>query len=61
LAVDYESDLGAKSVWFSSGKITMLDGARMVYASMAVSPKIDAMLAHVAQMSNLAIHFPISR
>jgi hypothetical protein len=55
LAVDYESDLGAKRAWYDGKDITVFDAPRMMYASMAVPPSIDAMLSQVAKMNNLTI------
>ncbi|MGA7869820.1 MAG: DUF2092 domain-containing protein [Candidatus Binatus sp.] len=54
LAVDYQSDLGAKELWYSDGTLTILDPSRMVYATVAVPSVIDGMLDRVADM-NLTI------
>ncbi len=55
LAVDYQSDLGAKELWYSDGTLTVLDPARMVYTTLAVPSIIDGMLDRVAEMHNLTI------
>ncbi len=55
LAVDYQSDLGAKELWYSDGTLTVLDPTRMAYTTFAVPPVIDGMLDRVAEMDNLTI------
>jgi hypothetical protein len=55
LAVDYESDLGAKRWWYDGKDLTMFDAPSMMYASMIVPGSIDAMLTRVANMNNLTI------
>jgi hypothetical protein len=55
LAVDFESDLGAKRLWYNGKTITIFDAPTMTYASMPVPPSIDGMLDRVAEMNNLTI------
>jgi len=55
LAVDYESDLGAKRLWYNGKTLTIFDAPSMTYASMPVPPSIDGMLDRVAEMHNLTI------
>jgi hypothetical protein len=55
LAVDYESDLGAKRLWYNGKTITIFDAPSMTYASMSAPPSIDGMLDRVAEMNNLTI------
>jgi hypothetical protein len=55
LAVDYESDLGAKRLWYSGKTLTIFDAPTMTYASTPVPPSIDGMLDSVAEMHNLTI------
>ncbi len=55
LAVDYESDLGAKRLWYNGKTLTIFDAPSMTYASAPVPPSIDGMLDSVAEMHNLTI------
>ena len=55
LAVDYESDLGAKRLWYNGKTLTIFDAPTMTYASTPVPPSIDGMLDSVAEMHNLTI------
>jgi hypothetical protein len=55
LAVDYESDLGAKRLWYNGKTLTIFDAPTMTYASAPVPPSIDGMLESVAEMHNLTI------
>ena len=55
LAVDYESDLGAKRLWYNGKTLTIFDAPSMTYASAPVPPSIDEMLDSVAEMHNLTI------
>jgi hypothetical protein len=55
LAVDYESDLGAKRLWYNGKTLTIFDAPTMTYASTPVPPSIDGMLESVAEMHNLTI------
>lgn len=55
LAVDYESDLGAKRLWYNGKTLTIFDAPSMTYASTPVPPSIDGMLDSVAEMHNLTI------
>jgi len=55
LAVDYESDLGAKRLWYNGKTLTIFDAPSMTYASTPVPSSIDGMLDRVAEMHNLTI------
>ena len=55
LAVDYQSDLGGKRIWYSGETLTILDPPHMVYATLAVPPTIDGMLERVHHEENLVI------
>lgn len=55
LAVDYESDLGAKRLRYNGKTLTIFDAPSMTYASTPVPPSIDGMLDSVAEMHNLTI------
>lgn len=55
LAIDYQSDLGAKRIWDDGDTLTIFDPAHIAYASLAVPDSIDAMLAEVAEEKNLTI------
>lgn len=55
LAVDFQSDLGAKGLWYSGGTLTVLDSPHKAYATLAVPSIIDAMLERVVQEQNLTI------
>ncbi len=55
LAINYESDLGAKRIWYNGKTLTIFDPSQMTYASVAVPDTIDAMLAQVANENNLSI------
>ncbi len=55
LAISYQSDLGAKHIWYNGKTLTILDPPHMAYASIAVPDTIDAMLLQVANEKNLSI------
>jgi len=55
LAISYESDLGAKRLWYNGRTLTIFDPPHMVYASVAVPDSIDGMVAQAAQEKNLSI------
>ena len=55
LAISYQSDLGAKHIWYNGKTLTILDPPHMAYASIAVPDSIDAMLAQIANEKNLSI------
>jgi len=55
LAISYQSDLGAKHIWYNGKTLTIFDPPHMAYASVAVPDSIDAMLAQVANEKNLSI------
>jgi hypothetical protein len=55
LAINYQSDLGAKRIWYNGKTLTILDPPHMAYASIAAPDSIDAMVAQVANEKNLSI------
>jgi hypothetical protein len=44
LAVDYQSDLGGKRLWYDGKSVTLLDVPHKMYASVAAPDSIDAMM-----------------
>ena len=58
LAVDYQSDLGGKRVWYQNGELTIFDLPHKMYASTKAPSSIDAMLDQVAQKEHLT--FPLA-
>jgi hypothetical protein len=55
LAINYQSDLGAKRIWYNGATLTIFDPPHTAYADIAVPGTIDAMLAQVANQRNLSI------
>jgi hypothetical protein len=55
LAVDYQSDLGGKRVWYDNGELTIFDLPHQMYASMKAPSSIDAMLDEVEQKENITL------
>lgn len=55
LAVDYQSDLGSKRVWYQNGEMTIFDLPHQMYASTKAPSSIDAMLDEVAQKQNITL------
>ncbi len=55
LAVDYESDLGAKRFWYEGKTLTIFDAPKMMYTSTTVPSSIDGMMDQVAETSNLTL------
>ena len=55
LAVDFESDLGAKRFWYDGTTLTVFDAPKMMYTSTAVPDSIDAMMERVAETNHLTI------
>jgi hypothetical protein len=55
LAVAYASDLGGKRVWYNGKSVTVLDPARLTYATAAAPASIDEMLEKFAQRNNMSI------
>jgi hypothetical protein len=55
LAIDFQSDLGGKDLWYHGDKLTILDPPHGVYASLAVPNTLDAALDQVAAMHNLKL------
>jgi len=55
LAIDFESDLGAKRFWYDGTTLTVFDAAQMMYTSTSVPDSIDGMLQRVAETNNLTL------
>src|SRR5208283_591419 len=55
LAINYQSDLGAKRIWYNGNTLTIFDPPHKAYASIPVPDSIDAMMAQVANDKNLSI------
>lgn len=55
IAVDYQSDLGGKELWYQSNTLTILDQPHNMYASMKVPSSIDAMLDEVKNTQHLTL------
>src|SRR5215469_9485864 len=55
LAVDYESDLGGKQLWYQNDKLTIFDQQHRMYATMKVPAFIDSMLDEVEQTQHLTL------
>jgi len=55
LAINYKSDLGAKTIWYDGKTLTIFDPAHRAYASIATPDSIDAMFKQVADEKNLSI------
>lgn len=54
-AVYYQSDLGAKQLWFQNSTLTIFDPPHMVYATVTGPPTIDGILEQAAAHHNLTI------
>jgi hypothetical protein len=55
LAVEYNSDLGGKRIWYQNDTMTILDEPHLMYASMKVPASIDAMLDRVMETQHLTL------
>jgi hypothetical protein len=55
LAIDFQSDLGGKDLWYQGDKLTIFDPPHQVYASLAVPNTIDGALDQVADTHNLRL------
>ncbi len=55
LALSYQSDLGAKKVWYDGKTVTILDPAHNAYATYGAPDTIDAMLKQANEEKNLTI------
>lgn len=55
LAIDYQSDLGAKRLWYKGDALTVFDPPHGVYASVTVPSTIGGMLDQVADMHKFTI------
>ena len=55
LSVDYQSDLGAKRIWYNGQTLIIFDPAHLVYASVEAPGSIDTMIGDIAKNKNLSI------
>jgi hypothetical protein len=55
LAVEYESDLGGKRLWYDGKMVTLFDLPNQVYASVPASGSIDQMMEHMNEVYNLSL------
>ena len=55
LAIDFNSDLGGKQLWYQKDTLTVLDRPHNMYAELKVPDAIDEMLDRVAEMHNLRL------
>lgn len=55
LAIDYQSDLGAKRLWYQHNTLTIFDPLHAVYATLTVPDSIDDMLEQVARENHLTL------
>jgi hypothetical protein len=55
LAVDFESDLGAKRFWYNGTTLTIFDAPKMMYTSTTVPASIDGMMERIAEGNNLTL------
>lgn len=55
LAVDYQSDLGAKRFWYDGKTVTIFDLPHKMYASTPAPDSIDEMMDHVMKVHNLSL------
>jgi hypothetical protein len=54
-AMDYESDLGAKRLWYNGTTLTIFDASNMRYLSTPAPSSIDAMLESLGRVHNLTV------
>ena len=55
LAVDYESDLGGKRLWYDGKTVTLFDIPYQMYASVPASGSIDQMMDHMFEVYHLSL------
>jgi hypothetical protein len=55
LAVDYQSDLGGKRLWYDGKSVTLLDVPHKMYASVGAPDSIDAMMDHMSESYHLSL------
>lgn len=55
LAIKFDSDLGAKRLWYDGGTLTIYDLPHNAYGTIAAPDTVDAMLTQVAEQKNLTI------
>ena len=55
LAVDYESYLGGKRLWYDGKTVTLFDIPCKVYASVPAPGSIDRMMDHMAEVYHLSL------
>jgi hypothetical protein len=55
LAINFQSDIGAKELWYSGSTLTILDAAHKAYATLTVPSLIDGMLEQLADKQKMTI------
>jgi hypothetical protein len=55
LAISYQSDLGAKAIWYDGRTLTVLDPAHRAYVNVPAPDTIDGMLVEASEHKNLSI------
>jgi hypothetical protein len=55
LAIEYQSDLGGKQLWYQKNTLTVFDRPYLMYATLQVPDSIDQMLDRVAEIHNLRL------
>lgn len=55
LAIEFNSDLGGKELWYQKDTLTVFDRPHRMYANLKVPDSIDEMLDRVAEMHNLRL------
>jgi hypothetical protein len=55
LAVDYESDLGGKRLWYDGKTVTLFDIPNKVYSSVPAPGSIDQMMDHMTEVYRLSL------
>ena len=55
LAIDFNSDLGGKELWYRKDTLTVFDRPHQMYAKLEVPDSIDEMLDRVAETHNLRL------
>jgi hypothetical protein len=59
LAINYQSDLGGKQMWYQNDTLTNFDPPHTMYATLVVPGSIDERLSQVAQEDHLIVPHPI--
>jgi len=55
LAIEYQSDLGGKRLWYQDDTLTIFDQPHQMYASLKVPGSVDAMLDQVSRSQHLTL------